>query len=235
MPPSDLSISIELSSSAGEVAVRVGEGSVICESIPNTGRHSDELIPTLDRLVRRAGRRPGDLGLVSLCLGPGSFTGLRRAVTTAKLLWLSTGCVLVGLPTSDVVAGQFLKDADGTLQIGDVIAVLLAAKRGQAWTAKYRVGDDQCLPIQPPSVLDIQTLTKTDHLRAIVADQPTLAMIGGSLSPEVRMIEARFCAKTCLLMGLARALGGQSDDPHRLLPLYGREPEAVRLWESRKS
>ena len=55
--------------------------------------HSEILLPTVDRLLDQAGLRLADLDAIAACTGPGSFTGIRIGLVTAR-----TFCQATGLP-----------------------------------------------------------------------------------------------------------------------------------------
>jgi tRNA threonylcarbamoyladenosine biosynthesis protein TsaB len=83
---------------------------------PSTGRilgeetwysnynHSVELMPRLARLIDQQDLAPASLTGLVVSLGPGSFTGLRTGLSTAKGLALALKVPLVGIPTLEVTA-----------------------------------------------------------------------------------------------------------------------------------
>ena len=66
--------------------------------------HSVQLLPFIDELVKSAGWAPADLERVVVSQGPGSYTGLRIAVTTAKTLAFTLGIELVGISSLGLLA-----------------------------------------------------------------------------------------------------------------------------------
>ena len=71
-------------------------------STPET--HSARLMPSIDRLLRETSLTIHQVQGIALGLGPGSFTGLRIAVSTAKGLAYSLKVPVVGVPTLDALA-----------------------------------------------------------------------------------------------------------------------------------
>lgn len=67
-------------------------------------RHGSNLLPALQWLLDRAGIRAADLDLIICCDGPGSFTGLRIGLATAKGLAVAAAAPLVVVPTLDALA-----------------------------------------------------------------------------------------------------------------------------------
>ena len=74
------------------------------ESWYSANNHTVELMPRLVRLLEQQGIAPAQLTGLVVSLGPGSFTGLRIALSVVKGLALARGLPLVGIPTLDVVA-----------------------------------------------------------------------------------------------------------------------------------
>ncbi|MEO1235212.1 MAG: tRNA (adenosine(37)-N6)-threonylcarbamoyltransferase complex dimerization subunit type 1 TsaB [Planctomycetota bacterium] len=124
-PP--LHVAIETSSRRGQLALGRGDALLDTAELPAARRHNLDLVPALDALLQQHGFHPRDLGELYLSLGPGSFTGLRIAVATAKMLALTLGVRVVGVPTLDVLTAQH----PGAL-------VALNVKRHTAWSAAPR-------------------------------------------------------------------------------------------------
>ena len=96
-----------------------------------------ELLPATHRLLESAGIAPADLAVVAVGRGPGSFTGVRIAVATAKGLAHGLGVPLAGLGTLDAVAWRF-KDTTG------LVGVVGDAMRGEVYPCLFRCADGEC-------------------------------------------------------------------------------------------
>ncbi|MCH2141290.1 MAG: tRNA (adenosine(37)-N6)-threonylcarbamoyltransferase complex dimerization subunit type 1 TsaB, partial [Phycisphaerales bacterium] len=88
-------LGIECSQRLGGVALQAGEGQVSQERLESASGVDDQLMLAIDRLFREAGQAPSTLELIGLSIGPGGFTGLRVAVSTARMLAMTTGCRIV--------------------------------------------------------------------------------------------------------------------------------------------
>ena len=97
-------LAIEMSCSQGSVTLCHNDLELDTLSIPQPHRHAIELMPTIDQLCKRHQVGPKQIGEIYVSIGPGSFTGLRIAVATAKLFASVVGSRLVTVPTIDVVA-----------------------------------------------------------------------------------------------------------------------------------
>jgi tRNA threonylcarbamoyladenosine biosynthesis protein TsaB len=86
-------------------------------------RHSETLIPYIEYLCKEMDIKPKELDLVVCGMGPGSFTGLRIGLATAKGICTGSGCPLVAVPTLDALAYGL------RLYSGIVIPVIDAKKK----------------------------------------------------------------------------------------------------------
>ena len=71
-------------------------------------RHSEMLIPVIGDLLGQEGWSIRDIDRIVAGTGPGSFTGLRIAVATAKALAAVTGCDVAGVPSMDAMIRNFM-------------------------------------------------------------------------------------------------------------------------------
>ena len=97
-------LGIESAALTASVAI-VTDGLLTAEYTLNHKKtHSQTLLPMLDEISRMAELDKGDIDAVAVSAGPGSFTGLRIGVATAKGLGLALGCPLVAVPTTAALA-----------------------------------------------------------------------------------------------------------------------------------
>jgi tRNA threonylcarbamoyladenosine biosynthesis protein TsaB len=125
---------IETSGRYGSVAVLAGEGNVaqvLHETrLGETQRTAQSLAPALRDLLSRANWSPGSVGLVAVAIGPGSFTGLRIGITTAKAFAYAVGAEIVGVNTLAVLAAQ-------TPQSPSLLWTIMDAQRQELFAAKF--------------------------------------------------------------------------------------------------
>ncbi|MBC7342439.1 MAG: tRNA (adenosine(37)-N6)-threonylcarbamoyltransferase complex dimerization subunit type 1 TsaB [Clostridia bacterium] len=117
------------------LSVAIAEaGQVVVELYLNTdGRHAVRLLPLIDQALKWAGVSMAEIGAVAVSAGPGSFTGLRIGMATAKGLCQALGKPIVGVPTLDVLAAN-AAGFDG------LVLPLLYARQKQVYTALYQTG-----------------------------------------------------------------------------------------------
>ena len=99
-----LTLAIETSGRSGGIAISRGGEPVACVSVSSSETHSRRLVPSIKWLLERAGIAMQELQRIAVSLGPGSFTGIRIGLATARGLSLSLGIPIAGVPTLDVLA-----------------------------------------------------------------------------------------------------------------------------------
>jgi tRNA threonylcarbamoyladenosine biosynthesis protein TsaB len=159
------------------------------------------LLEDVDALLRQAGARTGDIQGLAVGTGPGSFTGLRVGLATARGLALALGVPVAGVSTLDALAAG----APGALPVID-------ARRGEVFVLQ---GEPRVLA---PEDLDVEAGTVCVGDGA-VRYRSVLAAKGAEIPPDGddrHIPRARFHAQ------LARDFG-----PAELVePMYLRVPDA---------
>jgi len=94
--------------------------------------HAAQLLPLATQALHRAGATWLDVDRIAAGVGPGTFTGLRIGIATARALAQATGAQLVGVSSLQALAARAQEEHDGP-----VLAVL-DARRGEAFVAAWR-------------------------------------------------------------------------------------------------
>ncbi len=153
-------LGLETSSDLEGVAI-LSDGRILvnCQLRVQTG-HSQRLLSLIDRSLSQAGLGLKDIDCLAVSLGPGSFTGLRIGLATAKGICLAQEVPLVGIPTLDGLAHS------GSLS-SFPICPLLDARRGEVYAALYRQGKESLERKSPWLVLGIGELAAHIEERTI--------------------------------------------------------------------
>jgi tRNA threonylcarbamoyladenosine biosynthesis protein TsaB len=132
-------LALETATMCGSVAI-VTESRCVAEFSLQTGEtHSRRLLGGVDWLLQETGIEWQGIDAVAVSHGPGSFTGLRIGLATAKGLALSAGAKLIGVGTLDGLAAQFYA-------AGDVlICPVLDARKKEVYCGFYKC-DEQGIP-----------------------------------------------------------------------------------------
>ncbi len=96
--------------------------------------HSSKLSPFIDQLLKQCGIRPAALDAVCVSSGPGSYTGLRIGVSTAKGLCYALGKPLIAVPTLQGMAAQYYAEHP---DYQGLVCPMIDARRMECYTAVY--------------------------------------------------------------------------------------------------
>ncbi len=217
-------LAIEASQREGGVAVRDRDGGAHAEGISTDTRYDDDLLPAIDRLYKRCGLQPGDTGVVGVSVGPGGFTGLRIAVSTAKMLAESTGARLVAVPSALVVAQRAAHSRP--------ILVALASKDDTAWVTRLQRTPEGSWQADDEGHLLRASELPLDGVAALYGDGYLPAPFREACTASNVPVEApTFDPLACLEATERSAAASCFTDPLRLGPLYPRPPSAVTNWK----
>jgi len=224
---------LEAAGSPGSAALATEAGMVAAAMLEGRMRHATELMPAVERLLNGQGWRADSITDVYLSIGPGSFTGLRLGVSIARTLAWAAGSRIVAVPTMDALARNALA-AD---PVPEHVAILVDAKRGQAFAAAYRIDAGCCHRLiaaclaEPgeflarcPRSLAVLGEGVPHHREAIAAS--SAAVLDPALWPGR--------AENVFGAGIELARAGAFTPARDLVPLYIRRPEMEERWEQHK-
>lgn len=237
------SVALETSCEVGGVALGRGPEVVAGEEFEPGMRHARDLVPALGRLARERALDLSRLALVMVDLGPGSFTGVRVGVATAKALHLAARCQVVGVVATDVVAAAAERPPAG-------LCVVVDATRGELYAARYRPTQEAPAPAQdrfrgaactwertwgpgvvPPADL-VGTLSADCCITggALRRYGDEFRSAGFALAPEGEWLPR---VRWVYALGWERYQAGLLDDPYTLEPIYLRLPAAEERWREK--
>jgi tRNA threonylcarbamoyladenosine biosynthesis protein TsaB len=136
-------LGFDTATSATAVALRLGEGKLLdARDDPQEGEHpghATRLLAMAGRLLATAGVAWGDLGRIAVGLGPGTFTGLRVGVATARGLAQSLSIELVGVSSLQALAqAAFNAPTNVRPRSLPVVLSVIDARRGEVFAGAYR-------------------------------------------------------------------------------------------------
>lgn len=218
---------IETSGRIGWVGLAEGPVLVAEQPLDEGRRHARDLAPATARLLSEHGWRSRDLRGVIVSLGPGSYTGLRVGIMSAKTLAYATKCALIGVPTFEVLARKV-----ETTQL-ELVAIADAQKE-HLYVQEFARGSTT-ERFAPAGELNV--LAGRGWARQL---RPNVVVVG----PAARIAEPWLPVGTptavleptiagLLAVGWDRYLRGERDDPAGLEPLYLRRSSAEEQWDRR--
>ncbi len=191
------------------------------------------LAPMIREAIDQTDYELPDIDLVAATIGPGSFTGLRVGVVTAKTLAFALEKPVIGVDTLEVIAAQ----ARGQMEVGTQMVCAVNAQRGQLFCGVFRAAEAGAIERVSPQVEIIDRQELLDRLQNF-----GVGIVSG---PGLRPIEAELqslaqakpwtlappdqwdpTATTVGILGARHFQSGQRDDLWSLSPNYFRPSAA---------
>jgi len=235
-----VSLAIETSGRTGSVAI--GTDFEAIEQVFFTGwmRHSVELFPAIEQMLRKHNFGISDIKQIFITIGPGSFTGLRIAVSTAKMFALAANVKIVAVNTMDAIAQNADDIVHNSNNKFDRIVTILDAKRKQFYVASYNNSDNGWIKTTEDCLM-----TADDIVKEFADVNDPVCLLGEGLYyykdkfdfDGVEIADDQYWAATAkktYKVGYKMAQEKLFTDPAKLTPLYLRRPEAEVNWEKRQ-
>jgi tRNA threonylcarbamoyladenosine biosynthesis protein TsaB len=236
MPQQSVTIAIETSSRIGSVALGL-QGNLLSElTFSKPLRHSSELLPAIQSLLDQQGWTPHQIKQVFISIGPGSFTGLRIAVATAKAMALANGTTIVPVSTLDTIATNATAATSSEFCS---LATIVDAKRNKFFVAGYKFPTKKTPWIEAPErIMDDCLMTPQEFADSFVRQHGPVAILGDGLvyyadrfkSDRVSVLDQSLWtprASAVFSLGQKNASQALFADPLTLTPNYLRSPQAT--------
>ncbi len=223
-------LGIETSTRVCSVAL-VDSGQVAVEVTLNIGvHHAERLVPMVSDVLEQAGEALADLSGVAVASGPGSFTGLRIGMSTAKGLCAGADLPLVAVPTLMALAYQ-------TASQSMPVCPMLDARRGQVYAGLYRRQGEQVVRLAPDAVTGVADLTRRLPNPVLLVGEGTeayrdeITACRGDAAQFAPGILGLPRAGSVALLGARRVAAGDVDDLSDAEPQYLRRSQTERVRE----
>jgi tRNA threonylcarbamoyladenosine biosynthesis protein TsaB len=214
-------LALETSALAGSVALFDGDRVLAQRELDLARRSAQTLAPAIAELLAAAGIVPGDVRLVATTVGPGSFTGLRVGVTTAKTFAYAVDAEVLGLNTLEVIAAQTPLATETT----EVHAVI-DAQRKELYVGRFSGREFASLAAN--AIVPEQTWLEA-LLPGTVVTGPGLARLESRLPAGVVAVEHPLRLPQAITVGRLAWRDyqrGRRDDLWKLAPAYLRASAA---------
>ncbi len=190
-------------------------------------RNGRDLAPAVAELLKEQGWKPATIQAVIVSRGPGSYTGLRVGVMSAKTFAYAVGCVLLAIDTFAALAEQAPEDVN-------LLDVLADAQKDRIYVQSFRRLPQGWQAETPLSILPFEEWLAGRRPEAWVSG-PGLLRWEARLPADVPRLPQQFRepqAESLLRLGLARFRAGQGDDVWGVEPLYLRPSAAEEQWRA---
>lgn len=206
-------------------------------------QHSEKLIPLIKESFSLLNINPGDLDGIAVGIGPGSFTGLRIAITAAKLMGRINGIPVKGISTLEVMAAGVR---------ADYILPLIDARRNRVYYSLYKsnikkagknfesnYSVDNCLDLRAGGLNELPDILHQyqDNEIMVVGEKVETAsqiLRDHNFNIVSAEIENNFPrAAVTARLGENYISRGISDDIYELKPLYLKKAQAEINWQKK--
>ncbi|HHP50959.1 MAG TPA: tRNA (adenosine(37)-N6)-threonylcarbamoyltransferase complex dimerization subunit type 1 TsaB [Moorella mulderi] len=218
-----LVLGIDSATSVLSAALMEGENLRGEISVQGDKERASDLLSLIDQLLQKTGTDFSQVEGIAVSLGPGSFTGLRIGLATAKGLAHAGGKPLVGVPTLDALAWN-------AWGINGIICPVLYARRQEIYSALYRWQEGKLCLLAP-----YQALHPSSLLVLLDSYREPVYLLGDGVRPFGewwRQLGSRVYflpsthffprAGVIAFLGGKRLQMGEVDDLFRLKPIYLR-------------
>ncbi len=225
-------IFLGIDTSTGTASAAVGDRHRVRETvIGDDYRQSAMIVGTIHQLLRDGGMAIGDIHGVVCVAGPGSFTGLRVGMCTAKALSYSTGRPMFSVSSLECMAWQVAKAG-----YSGNVCIMMDARNDQVYMGCYRIGPDTepCALMGDTAGSIVELLPQALELcgaECILAGTGVYAHMdmvqqlpGVTVVPDIH----RPAAWAAVAIGEFMAGSGRNVNPVTAAPQYLRQSQAER-------
>ncbi len=198
--------------------------SVIAEAEETTpNRQAARLIPLIEQMLDKNKVNYSDISAIACTIGPGSFTGIRIGLATAKAIALAANLPLMGVTTLEAIAWQ----AAQTAEDNNKITIAMNAYRGEIYLQSFLWQRGRLMPLTQPQALAVDNALTAlpdegflaGDAQSLLIDSATASKKNLSPCPETTQPTASAIAEL--------AAQEQRFAPGREVhPLYIRPPDA---------
>jgi tRNA threonylcarbamoyladenosine biosynthesis protein TsaB len=245
-------LALETTGKSGSASIGCGGRIRATRSATNESRSACSLAPSIQSLLDEVVVKSSQLACIAVTVGPGSFTGLRVGVATAKTLAFALGIPTVEVDTLHTIAWQVQRWAMREWLTPDNLPftqfwTIMDAFRGELFVALWQLNKDWELSCLKPSKI----MTVSDWVAAINQPETTATEANNQSSPFIAGPGLSRCnallrdeivrvpnhigdpnSESVFALGWDKLLRGQTTDADQLLPNYLRQSAAEEKRQS---
>jgi tRNA threonylcarbamoyladenosine biosynthesis protein TsaB len=218
---------LETSGRVGQVGVARGQELLAVRRLDEARRHARDLAPAVADLLAGQAWKPGEVQAVIVSRGPGSYTGLRVGIASAKVFAYATGSAFLAVDTFAAIAAQA---PEGVARLD----VLADAQQGQIYVQSFVRADDW-QTVTPLAIRAFgEWLAQRDPASGVTG--PGVPVYAEHLPTHVPRLPPETWhpnVASVLRLGLARYRAGERDDAWAAEPLYLRPSSAEQQHAKR--
>ncbi|NLM13657.1 MAG: tRNA (adenosine(37)-N6)-threonylcarbamoyltransferase complex dimerization subunit type 1 TsaB [Epulopiscium sp.] len=229
-------LALDSSGNVASVAIIEDDKLLIELTINYKKTHSQTLLPMIDSICKMVNVDLESLDYIAAASGPGSFTGLRIGVATAKGLAYALNKPIIGVPTLDGLAYNIT-------YTDYLICPIMDAKRNQVYTAFYLWEEDILKRQSDYLAIEINECVKKakEYNRPIIFLGDGVPVYKDKIKEEINDWRYYFAPPSCNMqkassigsLGMILAKEGKYQDSMEFIPFYLRKSQAEREYEAK--
>ena len=220
---------IETATDVCSVALTRGAEVIGLKEEAGGNNHARNLLPFVEEALKQGGCTVKDLDGVAVSVGPGSYTGLRIGVSTAKGIAYTAGIPVMAIGTLEGIAQGAKALWPATSDLQPQIVPMIDARRMEVFTARYDFAMNAVEEVSSKIVGE-------DTFEELLAGSPVIFCGNGmpkcrellSASPNAHFVDAPVSAKNLLLPALKKWQSQDFEDVAYFEPFYLKEYVAAK-------
>lgn len=202
-----------------------GGAAAVSRCVPMPHGHATALVPMVQEVMAEAGIGFAALDLIAVTTGPGSFTGIRTGLSTARALGLAHDTPVLGLTTLEVLARQAM--AAGLFETYDSICIVIDSRRPEVFFQFF--GKDGEVQTDPAMSLPESIAFPKDQKTLLVGDAAERVAQEGhgnlDIADGISVIDPKLLAFLAKRKFMEYKRAGQT--PPTPQPFYLRPPDVT--------
>lgn len=223
-------LAIETTAKMGGISI-LKKGEILAESMHSGFEtYCSRLVPEIENMLYNLNISWKDLTGVAISIGPGSFTGLRIGMATAKAICFSLDIPIFGIPTLDALAMNITPSQDL------LICPVIDARKEQIYAAIYTYKDNKLTKISP-----YMAIKPIEFVKTLSGQNEKICFLGDGLIKYKEIFNSFFQTTRCFAsqetlnyvkasniayLAWLRSQNGQKDNSFTLQPIYIRPSDA---------
>ena len=211
-------LALDFSSSQRSVAVLNAGNALACEVADSSPGRDVKPFALIEAALRQAGLEREAVECIAVGLGPGSYAGIRVAISLAQGWQLATGVKLLGISSAESIAAQAA--VDGT---SGKFSVVIDAQRGEFYLASYEVQQGIAREVSPLRLASLAEAEERERSGDLLVGPEVTRWFpkGRTIFPQAAMLARLAQSRRDFLPG------------EKLEPIYLRETTFVKAPPAR--
>jgi tRNA threonylcarbamoyladenosine biosynthesis protein TsaB len=220
---------LETSCSSGIVALGFGTIIVAHRVLEIAKRHVSDMAPAIAEMLKECGWEANNLDAIATGIGPGSYTGLRIGLMSARTLAMMTGARLLGISTFEILAQHCLEAGHAKIEI------IADAQQDKIYAQSFENNNSNLKSASELKIVSAAEWIANRDINFAIAG-PGVPKVQPLISANQGMVveqSGNINKESFLALALKKLFSHHSDDPLSLQPLYLRRSSAEEQWDKR--